>query len=132
MSEQQLVDCGWNWGEHGCRGGLPSKAFREIRDQGGIEAEWRYPYISTNKHGPYGRCSTQYSTVQYNTVQYLYRCAAWGPMAAQVGGHRNLPQYNEEALKSALYHHVGTSVACMYPPTLPPLHLSLAKVAIFL
>ena len=44
-------------------------------------------------------------------------------MAAQVGGHRNLPQYNEEALKSALYHHVGTSVACMYRPTLPPLHL---------
>ena len=58
LSEQQLVDCGWNWGEHGCRGGLPSKAFREIRDQGGIEAEWRYPYISSNKHGPYGRCST--------------------------------------------------------------------------
>ena len=81
------------------------------------------PPTSTARTAGAVHSTVQYSTVQHSTVQYLYRCAAWGPMAAQVGGHRNLPQYNEEALKSALYHHVGTQCS-LHVPALPPLHLS--------
>ncbi len=49
FSEQQLVDCAWNFNNYGCDGGLPSQAFEYIKSAGGLETSLTYPY--TGKDG---------------------------------------------------------------------------------
>ncbi len=36
FSEQQLVDCAWDFNNYGCEGGLPSQAFEYIKSAGGL------------------------------------------------------------------------------------------------
>ena len=44
FSEQQLVDCAYEFNNNGCSGGLPSQAFEYIRWRGGITSAKNYQY----------------------------------------------------------------------------------------
>lgn len=78
LSEQNLVDCSTQYGNHGCQGGLMDNAFKYIRDNHGIDTEKSYPY-----EGKQGDCRFNPETV-----------------GAEDTGFIDIDQGNEHALKN--------------------------------
>jgi cathepsin L len=79
LSEQQLVDCSTTYGNQGCRGGWPYKAFQYIKGVGGIELEKEYPYYAHDE-----RCHA-------NPAEFAANCT----------GYKDIPSKDENALKVA-------------------------------
>ncbi|XP_051495750.1 procathepsin L-like [Apus apus] len=71
LSEQNLIDCSRKLGNDGCRGGYMTRAFRYVRDNGGLNSERVYPYLATDA-----------SSCRYNPRDKAANCSAVGLVAA--------------------------------------------------
>lgn len=80
LSEQQLVDCAGDYGNHGCNGGLMDNAFTYVMDNG-LCSESEYIYTATANTCDASICDTLY----------------------HITGCEDVPASNELALREAVY-----------------------------
>ncbi|XP_077863393.1 uncharacterized protein LOC100368617 [Saccoglossus kowalevskii] len=111
LSEQQLVDCSTQFGNHGCNGGLMDLAFEYIKAAPGIEGEMDYPYLAKD-----GRCMFDQSKVVATDTGYVdipsmdenalkEAVATIGPISVAIdAGHPSFQMY-----KSGVYNEPGCS-----------------------
>ncbi|XP_071040049.1 cathepsin L-like peptidase [Parasteatoda tepidariorum] len=81
LSEQNLIDCSWKYGNLGCYGGRVEWALKYIQDNLGIDTEDSYPYSGKNN----SHCGFKRASVGARCTGIVY-----------------LPSGDEESLKKAV------------------------------
>ncbi|XP_058264369.1 procathepsin L-like isoform X2 [Hemibagrus wyckioides] len=102
LSVQNLVDCSFEEGNHGCTGGYVTNAFNYIVNQRGISKESVYPYTGKlgNCHAnkTYGRCSGFRVLQRYNEFELQKVVANIGPVAVGINA------------SDSTFHHYQTGI----------------------
>ncbi|CAH8490511.1 unnamed protein product [Schistosoma margrebowiei] len=88
LSEQQLIDCSYLYGNHGCHGGTMDQSFNYLKKYP-IESEFDYPY-----KGVKSSCHFHLSKGIIKIKKFI-----------------DLPTKNEKILQKAVYHYGPISVA---------------------
>ncbi len=95
LSEQQLVDCSTNFGNHGCNGGLMDNAFSYIQENG-ICKESEYKY--TAQDGKCKKCSTvtkvdSFVDITPNSEGDLLKAVSQQPVSVAIEADQSVFQF---------------------------------------
>ena len=87
VSEQQLIDCSSDYGNHGCYGGLMDNGFKYVINNGGLCSEKDYPYIA--EEGDCQECKpvvkiSNYGDIESNNEKILKRAVAQQPVSVAI------------------------------------------------
>jgi len=102
LSEQNIMDCSWNYGNNGCNGGMFDRAFYYIQQNGGIDTEASYPYTEKESYSckydastKGGEVSAFYYVNQGDEDALMTVIGAKGPVAIAINaGQRDFQFYN--------------------------------------
>jgi cathepsin L len=100
LSEQNIVDCSWWYGNNGCGGGFLESSFEYVRDNRGIATEKSYPYTGYELNCHYdlavegAECSGYYSVASGNELALKYAVASAGPISACIYASNSFHQYS--------------------------------------
>ncbi|PNW79515.1 hypothetical protein CHLRE_08g358522v5 [Chlamydomonas reinhardtii] len=128
LSEQQLVDCAWDYGNDGCMGGYIEPTLAYVIDGGGIAQEADYPYLAQNSwcRGPTPTPDANWTTAAATAATAATKSAASfsakiggkskggnkaaAPLVARFSDFVNVPPRDESALMEAVYLHGPVAV----------------------
>jgi cathepsin L len=101
LSEQQLMDCSYNYGNNGCDGGLMDNAFRYIIANNGDDTEASYPYTAQDgschfNAADVGATMSSYQDIPSGDEQALTTSAATvGPISVAIDAGQSSFQFYE-------------------------------------
>ncbi len=104
LSEQDLVDCSKKEGNHGCKGGLMTDAFKYIIKNGGIDTEESYRYKGEDgkcrfKKADIGATCSSYKSIAKKDCSALKEAVATiGPISVAMDASENSFQLYESGI----------------------------------
>lgn len=109
LSEQQLMDCSWSYGNMGCNGGLMDYAFEYLIDNGGSCTEESYPYTEQSSH-TCRQCTkvtqvTGCQDVPQNNPAALKAAVADGPVSIAIEADKRAFQFYKSGVLTGLCGH---------------------------
>ncbi|XP_002731907.2 cathepsin L-like peptidase [Saccoglossus kowalevskii] len=102
LSQQNLVDCSWGYGNNGCFGGEQFRSYQWVMDNGGIASEEQYgPYLGQNGLCHFNKSMvatkiSNYTQVPSGDIDSLKKTIAnYGPVSVSIdASHRSLSFYS--------------------------------------
>ncbi len=121
LSEQNLVDCAWNYSCEGCNGGWPDKALEYIKNNSGIDTEMSYPYLGTDGSCNYNRSQSSANVsdvvmLPRGNMTVLYNALATvGPISVALDAEEDFQMYssgifNSTACSNTMLDHAVLAV----------------------
>uniref|UniRef100_A0A8C2LPW9 cDNA sequence BC051665 n=1 Tax=Cricetulus griseus TaxID=10029 RepID=A0A8C2LPW9_CRIGR len=94
LSEQNLVDCSWSYGNIGCFGGLMEYAFRYVKENRGLDTRVSYPYEARNgpcRYDPKNSAAnvTDFVKIPISEDALMKAVATVGPISVGVDSHHH-------------------------------------------
>lgn len=90
LSEQNLLDCSTDRGNHGCRGGMMNTGFEYVKKNGGIDTEDSYPYKGVQRRCSFNRknigasCKGVTNIPRGDEAKLMNAAATVGPIAVAI------------------------------------------------
>lgn len=106
LSEQNLVDCSYGFGNEGCNGGWPEAAMRYVINRTGVDTESSYPYMGddescTFKNMSVGAYINKTVNVSSGDMNALYHAIAnVGPISVAIDAEDDFQFYTSGIFSS--------------------------------
>ena len=104
LSEQNLIDCSYKFGNQGCQGGLMDSAFQYVKENHGIDTEDSYPYKADNEKCHFSQNNIGASDVGYvdipegDEATLMKAVATMGPISIAIDASKESFQFYSKGI----------------------------------